>query len=278
MTESISPVCPAEPVAPYMGGKRHLAQEIVALINTIEHQTYAEVFVGMGGVFFRRNTRPAAEVINDGSRDVANLFRILQRHFPQFLDTLKWQITSRAEFERLMRVDPETLTDLERAARFLYLQKLAFGGKITGRNFGVAADRPARFDLTKLVPMLEDVHERLAAVTIECLDYKQFLTRYDAPGTLFYLDPPYYGCEGDYGAHLFSRAEFGVMAALLSGLRGRFILSLNDCPEVREIFSGFHIRSVKTVYSISRNEGQKVGEVLIANFEGVHRLSQAVMF
>lgn len=278
MSESLSPVRPVEPVAPYLGGKRHLAQQIVGLINSTSHHTYAEVFVGMGGVFFRRNTRPAAEVINDGSKDVANLFRVLQRHFQCFLDTLKWQIASRAEFERLMKVDPETLTDLERAARFLYLQKLAFGGKITGRNFGVTADRPARFDLTKLVPMLEDVHERLSGVTVECLDYKEFIKRYDAANTLFYLDPPYYGCEGDYGAHLFSRDEFTAMSDQLAGLQGKFILSLNDCPEVREIFGAFELRAVETTYSIARSESQKVGEVLISNFEGVHHLTQQSMF
>jgi site-specific DNA-adenine methylase len=77
------------------------------------------------------------EVINDISADVVNLFRLLQRHFQQLLDVLKWQVCSRAEFERLMAVDPATLTDLERAVRFLYLQRTAFGGKVTGRNFGV---------------------------------------------------------------------------------------------------------------------------------------------
>ena len=85
----------------------------------IPHDTYAEAFVGMGGVFLRRSARPRAEVINDRGRDVANLFRILQRHYPQFLETLRFQLTTRAEFERLVATRADTLTDLERAARFL---------------------------------------------------------------------------------------------------------------------------------------------------------------
>jgi DNA adenine methylase len=136
----------------------------------------------MGGVFFRRRRRPRKEVINDISADVVNLFRLLQRHFQQLLDVLKWQICSRAEFERLMAVDPATLTDLERAVRFLYLQRTAFGGKVTGRNFGVTLTGGARFDLTKLVPMLEDVHERLCGVDIERLPYAELVARYDTPG------------------------------------------------------------------------------------------------
>ena len=187
----LATVTSTSPVAPWQGGKRNLAKRICAIIDATPCVTYAEPFVGMGGIFLRRSTRPKAEVINDRGRDIANLFRILQRHYPQFLDTLRFQLTTRAEFERLLAVDPDTLTDLERAARFLYLQRTAFGGKVSGRNFGVARDRPGRFNLSTLEPMLEDLHSRLSGVTIECLDWSAFIPRYDSADTLFYLDPPY---------------------------------------------------------------------------------------
>jgi DNA adenine methylase len=220
-------------VAPYVGGKRHLARRICERIEAIDHDTYAEPFVGMGGVFFRRRSRPRSEVVNDLSADVVTLFRILQRHYQSFLDELKWRLSSRAEFDRLMATDPATLTDLERAARFLYLQRTAFGGKVVGRNFAMARNAlPSRFDLTKLVPMLEEVHDRLAGVTIERLPYADFIARYDAPTTLFYLDPPYWGGEGYYGSG-FSAADFEALRDLLGALEGRAIMSINDTPEVR---------------------------------------------
>jgi DNA adenine methylase len=100
------------------------------------------------------------------------------------METLKFQITSRAEFERLAASSGDTLTDLERAGRFLYLQRLAFGGKVAGRNFGVEPTGSARFDVTKLGPILEDIHSRLASVVIECLPWRKFIDRYDAPGRL----------------------------------------------------------------------------------------------
>lgn len=187
------------PVAPYVGGKRALSRQLVARIGSIPHGLYAEPFVGMGGVFFRRDLRPKVEVVNDISADVTTLFRIIQRHYQAFLDMIRWQITSRAEFERLAATDPATLTDLERAARFLYLQRLAFGGQVAGRNFGVSYTASARFDLTKLVPLLEEVHERLAGVVIERLPFADFIRRYDRPGTLFFIDPPYWGNDADYG-------------------------------------------------------------------------------
>ena len=221
----------------------------------------------MGGVFLRRRHRPKAEVINDLNREVATFFRILQRHYVQFIDIIKFGITTRVEFMRLVETDPDTLTDLKRAARFLYIQRTAFGGKVSGRNFGVSPDRSGRFDITKLGPMLEDLHIRLSRVIIECLPFQDFIRRYDRPKTLFYLDPPYWGCETDYGKNMFSRDDFRRLAEVLGSIKGRFLLSLNDVPEVRETFSAFRIEAVETTYSVSASrEGRAlVGEVIISN-------------
>ncbi|MGP3725630.1 DNA adenine methylase [Cereibacter sphaeroides] len=270
MKSPLSPVAPLQPVAPRIGGKRNLARRICAILDRSPCLTYAEPFVGMAGIFLRRTARPRAEVINDRGRDVANLFRILQRHYPQFLDTLRFQLTTRAEFERLVATDPDTLTDLERAARFLYLQRTAFGGKVSGQTFGVSSHRPGRFNLTTLEPMLEDLHSRLAGVIVECLDWADFLARYDRPETLFYLDPPYWGSETDYGRGLFRREDFGLMAECLAQLQGRFLLSINDVPEIRAIFGRFRIAEVMTTYSISgsaRGNGAARPELLVSNWD-----------
>lgn len=265
----LTPVQPVKPVAPWLGGKRNLARQITAILDGTPHGVYAEPFVGMGGVFLRRTMRPKAEAINDLGRDIANLFRILQRHYPQFLDCLRFQLTTRTEFERLVATRPETLTDLERAARFLYLQRTAFGGKVSGRNFGVSVDRPARFNLTTLEPMLEDVHARLSGVVIECLPYADFIARYDSPDTMFYLDPPYWGCEDDYGKAMFERADYERLAEQLARIKGRFLMSINDVPEVREVFDRFELTEVETSYSVGKKAGSrgKRGELLVAGWE-----------
>lgn len=251
-----SDIFKAKPVAPWLGGKRALAKRICAMIDADSHKTYAEPFVGMGGIFLRRTSCPRAELINDAQRDVYNLFRVLQEHYVAFLDLMRFQITTQANFNRLVGVDPDTLTDLQRAARFLYIQRLAFGGKVSGRNFGLSADRPARFNITTLEADLEALHSRLSGVTVMCLDYAEFIRRVDGPGTLFYLDPPYWGCEGDYGKTLFGRERFEQMADQLAALKGRFILSLNDVPEVREIFGRFKMDEVTTTYTIAARGAQ----------------------
>lgn len=257
----------AKPVAPYYGGKRFLSKTIIDRIGQIDHHTYAEPFFGMGGVFLRRPAASCVEVINDRSKDVATLFRLLQRHFQAFVDMLRWQLSSRAEFDRLISVDPETLTDLERGARFLYLQCTTFGGKISGRSFGVSKAQPARFDLTRIEPLLEDVHHRLSSVTIECLDWREFIGRYDHHETLFYLDPPYWGCESEYGKTLFAREDFVQMADQLAGIKGQFILSLNDVHGVRDTFKAFKLEPVKVTYSVTAGVPSKAVELIITRRE-----------
>jgi len=257
-------VTPVRPASAYIGGKKLLAAKIVARIEEVPHRTYAEPFVGMGGVFLRRRFAPKAEVINDLSRDVATFFRILQRHYAAFMDMLKFQLTSRSDFERLMATNPAVLTDLERGARFLYLQRLAFGGKIAGRNFGVSPGSPGRFDVTKLSETLTELSERLSGVIIENLPYSDFIDRYDRSDTLFYLDPPYYGTEGFYGADAFSRADFEHLARQLDGVVGDFILSINDLPETRRLFRNFAIEPVELRYTINGAEQKQVAELIVS--------------
>ncbi len=266
MGDSFRSVRPVSPAAAYVGGKRGLARRLVPLIHAVPHKVYAEPFVGMGGIFLKRERVPKTEVINDASRDVATFFRILQRHYAAFQDMLRFQLTVRSEFERLSATDPDTLTDLERAARFLYLQRLSYGGKVEGRTFGVDASSSGAFNVTRLGPILEALHERLAGVVVECLPYQDFLPRYDRLDTLFYLDPPYFGTEGYYSRDLFARSDFERLADLLGALKGRFILSINDHPRVRQVFAAFTLAEVVTTYTTGgRGRAVAAPELVITN-------------
>jgi DNA adenine methylase len=106
-------------------------------------------------------------------------------------------------------------------------------------------------------------HARLAGVVIECLPYAEFITRYDRPETLFYLDPPYWGCENDYGKGSFSRDDFEVLSRLLRGLKGRFIMSINDVPEIRKLFAWADMEPVKTTYTVGKGKGKRVAGLII---------------
>ena len=253
------------PLAPYLGGKFRLSKRIIDKIEQIPHKIYAEPFVGMGGIFLRRTKIPKSEVINDINGELVNLYRIVQRYPEELCRSIKFRLTARQEFERLSTIPPETLTDIERAARFLYLQSVAFGGKVCGQAFGVSIDRPARFNFVKMQERIRAVAERLASVTIERLDFEQFITRYDTKDTLFYLDPPYWGNETDYGKGIFCRADFERLKNVLTDIKGRFILSLNDTPQVRELFKDFTIEQTDVTYSINKKGCCNRSEVIITN-------------
>ena len=258
-------VKPARPLAPWLGGKRNLAGRIIERIEAVPHDCYAEPFVGMGGIFLRRTRRPKTELLNDIDGDLVNLFRIVREHPDELDRQFDWAIASRAEFRRLIEVPPETLTDIQRAARFAYLQSLRFGGKPDGTSTNFGPQYQNRLRPARMRQLIRGMHERLAGVHVECMEWAEFIRRYDRPFTLFYIDPPYWGHEGDYGKGRFSREDFARMAELLRGLKGHFILSLNDRPEVRETFEGFAFEGVTTRYSMNaRSAKQRVGEVLIS--------------
>ena len=261
---TVKQVKPAAPVAPWLGGKKRLHGRIIQRIEAIPHRTYIEPFVGMGGVFLRRRFRPTLEVANDLNGEIINLFRILQRHYPQLMEVMRFQLASRREFERLRATDPATLTDLERAARFLYLQRLAFGGQVGG-VFGVAATNGPRFSLARLEIILEEARERLDGVVLESLDWADLIDRYDSDRALFYLDPPYFGGEADYGKGMFDRGQFAKMADQLAKIKGGFILSINDTPEIRETFAAFRFEEVSLTYTISAGAGTQAKELIISN-------------
>lgn len=133
-------------------------------------------------------------------------------------------------------------------------------------TFGVAKERPARFDLNRLSSILDEAHDRLAGVVFENLPWAEFIARYDASKTLFYLDPPYFGSEKDYGKNIFSPDEFQKIADMMAALNGKFILSINDTPEIREIFAPFYIDEVRLTYTISKKEvGGKAQELIISS-------------
>lgn len=247
----------------WLGGKSRLADRIIERMPA--HQTYCEVFAGAAWVLFKK-PESKVEIINDINSDLTNLYRCVKFHLAELVAQFRWMLVAREEFDRFLKTPADTLTDIQRAARFFYLAKASFGARIVRPTFGIAATAQPRLNLLRIEEDLSEAHLRLARVFIECKPYDQVIERFDKPGTLFYVDPPYWDCEKDYGEGVFSREDFGRLAALLGAVKGKFILSLNDTPGVRETFGDFHIEAVKTRYSVAATKKAEAAEVLITNF------------
>jgi DNA adenine methylase len=116
----------------------------------------------------------------------------------------------------------------------------------------------------KLWELIERAHARLARVQIECLPYETIIERFDRPTTLFYLDPPYW--KKDLYKFNFTEDDFIRFEERLRKVSGKFVLSLNDVPQVRALFSRFHIREIELAYTAQSKAGKRYREVIITNF------------
>ena len=235
----------ALPIIPWIGGKRRIAD---TLLNRFPaHTCYVEVFAGGAALYFMKH--PAeVEVINDVNGDVIGLYRVVQSHLEEFVRQFKWALSSREVFKWLQDTPPETLTDIQRAARFFYLQHHAFGGKVQGQSWGTATTAPP-VNLLRIEESLSAAHLRLSGAYIERLDWAACLDKYDRAHTLFYMDPPYWQTEG-YGVP-FEWRQYELMAQRLATIKGKAVVSLNDHPDIRRAFAGFQMEEFEIDYTLA---------------------------
>lgn len=236
---------------PWVGGKKRLAHHILPLFP--RHICYVEPFCGAAAIFFLKEPSKV-EVINDINFELVTLYRVVQNHLEEFLRQFKWALSSRQIYEWMQETPPETLTDIQRAARFYYLQKLAFGGKVRGQSFGTATTSPPRFNLLRIEEELSQAHLRLSRVFIEHLSWPECIEKYDREHTFFYCDPPYWGTEG-YGVD-FGLDQYDRLAVLARAIKGKMVISVNNIPEMKKAFKGLKMTTVGIDYSLGSKCGQ----------------------
>lgn len=253
----------ASPLVPWIGGKRRLVKRILPLFP--EHSCYVEPFAGGAALFFSKEP-VTAEVLNDINGDLVNLYRIVQHHLDEFVRQFRWALVSREMYGWLNTTRPETLTDVQRAARFYYLQRQGFGGKVEGRTFGTATTSAPKLNLLRIEEDLSQAHIRLSRTTIEHLPWENCITRYDRPHTLFYCDPPYWGTEG-YAVE-FGLDQYDRMAELARTVQGKMVISVNDIPEMRRAFKGLTITTADIAYQVGGGgrSSKRSGELIITNY------------
>jgi len=257
-------------LVPYLGGKRLLTKTILSLIP--EHRVYCEPFAGSATVLLAKAPSPC-EVLNDINGELVNLFRIIQMHPEEFIKQVRWNLRSREEYARLKNSKPQNLTDIQRAARYYYLLRCSItppGSAAGGCSFTVSKlSKNKPLGGPAIIALIDDIHKRLESAVIEHLSYDECVRRYDTPQTFFYLDPPYWGHEKDYGAGIFTPEDFSSLKEILGGIQGKFLLSINDTPEIRNLFAGYQMQAVSTTYTAGARTGQRcklAKELLISNY------------
>lgn len=249
----------------WIGGKSKLADDIVSMFP--EHQLYVEVFGGALNVLYRKQapkTSRQAEVVNDINGELINLHRVIRTN-PQSLSTyLNRLLVSREIFSDILSGRIRPTNNIERAAFYYYLLSQSFGSK--GTTFAMNAKSRRPKDIYKDFGKWS---RRLKFVTIENMSFEKLIRTYDKEDAFFYCDPPYVSTESYY-QHTggFGEAEHRKLSEQLHGIKGKFLLSYNDCSLVRELYADMNIKMSKPIdYTLRGSKHKKeVREVFISNY------------
>jgi len=246
----------------WVGGKRLLRKKILPVIQG-DIDCYVEPFGGAAWILFAKARWARVEVYNDLDSRLVNFFKVVKYHFDALQGEYSMLISSRSLFKEFL--DQKGLTDIQRAARFLYLIKNSFGGK--GRDFGItkSSGGGAVTSTAGTMALAEKVSRRLDKVIIECLDFQEIFNRYDAEKTFFYCDPPYFK-----GARYYQGPEFKHerLAEVLRQTKGRWMLSIDDCEASRKMFGGWKFSEVSRNTGINKRKikNPMFKELLIRNY------------
>lgn len=245
----------------WIGGKKLLRKKIIeSFPDSNEYDRYIEVFGGAGWVLFGKEPGKYLEVFNDIDSNLINLYRCIKYHCGELQKEFDWLIVSREQFfDYKAQYDICGLTDIQRAARYLYVIETSFGAN--RKNFGVN-----KKNLVKKTEYLSEIRQRLQDVVIENLDYQKLIKLYDRPKALFYLDPPYIGAEKYYDSG-FNLEDHKYLCGLLKEIKGKFILSYNDDSFIKEIYSEFKIEEVIRNNNLANKcKSNNYKEIIVKNF------------
>ncbi len=247
----------------WVGGKMQLRERIIAEFPP-DFKMYVEVFGGAGWVLLARDRHAKEEVYNDFNSDLVNLFRCIKYHVEELKKELKYMVSARENFNTYKDlIGIKGLTDVQRASMFFALIRFSFGAK--GDSYATRGR-----SLENNVARFDELTKRLDKVVVENKDFEDLIKLYDRKETLFYLDPPYFGTEKYYNSRdiLFKRKDHERLKGVLDNVKGKFLLSYNDCEEVREIYKDYNIIEVsrKETLSSSGDNKKNYNELLIKNY------------
>ena len=243
----------------WIGGKKLLRKAILEQFpETGTFDRYIEVFGGAAWLLFYKESHAKMEVYNDINGELVNLFRIVKYHPDALQKELDWILMSREQFFDALRVT-SGLTDVQRAAHFWVVIRESFGANC--HSF-----RANGRDMIKAIELLREASVRLNQVVIEHLDFEHLFKTYDRDSALFYLDPPYYDAERYYPDR-FQPEDHTRLKTALDNIKGRFILSYNDCPEIRTLYEGYTMVEAERPDNLTaQSQSKRYRELIIKNF------------
>ena len=241
-----------------------MRETIVSRLNQ-KCDRYVEVFGGGGWVLFHKSPGKF-EVYNDFNSNLANLYRCVREHPDELCEELRYTLNSREDFEYIRYIlrTKKEIPDIKRAAHFYQIIRQSYASGLD--SFGAQPH-----NMWRNFPLIHEASRRLQNVVVENKDFEKLISQYDRPNTMFYLDPPYYETEDYYEDVGFTEKDHVRLRDALMGIKGKFLLSYNDCPEIRQLYSqpGIVIESTTRLSNIAQryDAGKQYPELLISNYD-----------
>ena len=249
----------------WVGGKKALRDEILARFPR-NYKRYIEVFGGAGWVLFHKPPGNDFEVFNDFNGNLVNLYRCVREQPEALRNELRYMLNSRLDFEYMkgMLHSQAVLPDVRRAAYYYALIRYSYAAWTS--TFG---SQPHA--MWNNFPLIESAAGRLQKVVIENKDCVKLIRQYDRPESFFYCDPPYYNADQYYEAVSSDGFDHAGLADALLGIKGKFLLSYNDCPEIRALYDrpGIVVEGISRLSNIAQRyeNGKQYPELLISNYD-----------
>ena len=249
----------------WVGGKKALRDEILARFPR-NYKRYIEVFGGAGWVLFHKPPGNDFEVFNDFNGNLVNLYRCVREQPEALRNELRYMLNSRLDFEYMkgMLHSQAVLPDVRRAAYYYALIRYSYAA-------GTSTFGSQPHAMWNNFPLIESAAGRLQKVVIENKDCVKLIRQYDRPESFFYCDPPYYNADQYYEAVSTNGFDHAGLADALLGIKGKFLLSYNDCPEIRALYDrpGIVVEGISRLSNIAQRyeNGKQYPELLISNYD-----------
>ena len=271
------------PVLKWVGGKRQLLNDLVPLLPGKKITAYCEPFVGGGALFF--NLQPKKAYVNDINNELIRVYEIIKSDVEALITSLQTFKNEADYFYSVRDQDRDkakyaSLSDVEKAARTLYLNKTCYNGLFRVNSAGEFNSPFGGYRNPNIVnaPTLRAVSSYLnaAKVHLTSMDYSEVL-RALPKGVFVYLDPPYDPVSDTssftgYAKGGFSRDDQIRLRECCDELNRRglkFMLSNSATDFIKEQYSSYQITIVQAKRAINSDAAKRgeIDEVVVRNYE-----------
>jgi DNA adenine methylase Dam len=273
----------ARPVLKWAGGKQQMLDVIRPHVPQ-GYNKYIEPFIGGGAVFF--DLDPENAVISDSNPELINMYQVIADDVESLIEKLDVMDNTEEFYYMVRATNPETLSNVDKAARTIYLNRTCFNGLYRVNKKGEFNVPFGKYKNPKICDRdnLRAVNEVLKNATILHGDYKNILQEYAEPGDFIFLDPPYIPVSkfSDFKRytkeqfHIKDQKELAEEVRRLSDIGCHALLTNSNHPLVHELYRGFHIDVHQTKRNINSDASKRTGEDVLVHIKPLDEMKKAI--